>query len=212
MSVLVKICGITNLDDALDAVELGADFLGFNFYPDSKRYIEPEAADDIIQDIPSSVKKVGVFVNEQVEKVIDLAVALELDFVQFHGDETADYCNAVGRPWLKAFRLKEEKDLEEISKYESPWLLVDSYVEKAFGGTGIVSNWDLAREAKKYGELFLSGGLNPDNIATAIQSVQPYAVDVASGVESAPGIKDRTKLEKFIAIAKAQTLRPKIVS
>lgn len=198
MSVLVKICGITNLDDAMDAIEFGADFIGFNCYPDSPRYIEPEKIMDIVSEIPDAIQKIGIFVNEDRQKTIDISVECGLDFVQFHGDETAEYCNAFGRPWIKAHRLKDEADLELMGAYESPWLLVDAYVEKAFGGTGVVSNWDLARKAKDYGLLFLSGGLNPENIELALDSVKPYAVDVASGVESAPGIKDRYKMEEFI--------------
>jgi len=202
MSVLVKICGLTNLDDTLDAVELGADFLGFNFYPDSPRFIEPNDALDIIQEVPQQVKKVGIFVNQDPQTVIDTAVELQLDFLQFHGDESADYCNAFGRPWIKAFRLRDESDLGKIAAYDSPWLLVDAYVEKAFGGTGVVSNWDLAKKAKKNGLLFLSGGLKPENVEQAISAVHPYAIDVASGVEQAPGIKDRSKIAELIARVK----------
>lgn len=202
MAILVKICGITNIDDALDAVELGADYLGFNFYPDSPRYVTPEKAQEIIQDIPGAIQKVGIFVNADRQYVIDVAVELGLDMLQFHGDETPDYCNEFGRPWMKAFRLKEEKEVAAIKDYDSPWLLVDAYVEKAFGGTGIVSNWDLAREAKQYGSLFLSGGLKPENIEMAIESVRPYAVDVASGVEQSPGVKDRYKMEELISRVK----------
>ena len=202
MSVLVKICGLTNLDDAMDAVDCGADLLGFNFWADSRRYIDPETARELIGELPTAVSKVGIFVNADPHWMIDVAVELELDFLQLHGDETPEVCNAIGRPWFKAFRLKDEKDLLEIPRFESEWLLVDASVEKAFGGTGGVSNWDLAREAKKYGSLFLSGGLKPDNIETAIRTVAPYAVDVASGVESAPGVKDRNRVEEFIKRAK----------
>lgn len=198
MAPLVKICGLTNLDDTLDAVELGADFLGFNFYPDSPRYIDPVLAVNILDDIPSNIQKVGIFVNADPQYVIDLTLDLELDLIQFHGDETPEYCNAIGHPWMKAFRLKDEKDLASISQYDCDWCLVDAHVEKAFGGTGIVSDWDLAREAKKFKPLFLSGGLNPQNIEMAISSVKPYAVDVASGVESSPGKKDYAKMEEFI--------------
>jgi phosphoribosylanthranilate isomerase len=198
MSTLVKICGLTNIDDTLDAIDCGADFIGFNFYPDSPRYIDPAKVKEIIKEIPGSVGKVGVFVNSDAQDVLDIAIELELDYLQFHGDETPEYCNAFGRPWFKAFRLKDEKDLEEIPLYQAEWLLVDANVEKAFGGTGVISNWDLARAAKKSGSLFLSGGLKPDNIELALSSVKPYAVDVASGVESSPGIKDFGKVDEFI--------------
>lgn len=203
MTVKVKICGLTNIDDTLDAIEVGADYLGFNFYPDSSRYIKVEEAFKIFEDIPHSIPKVGIFVNHDLQELIDIACQLELDYLQFHGDESPEYCNQVGRPWLKAFRLKDESDLKEIPKYKSSWFLVDSYVEKAFGGTGVVSNWDLAKQAKQYGDLFLSGGLKPDNIEIAIRSVRPYAVDVASGVESSPGIKDKTKMDEFVKRVKS---------
>lgn len=203
MSILVKICGITSLDDAMDAIECGADLLGFNFYPDSPRYINPLEAKEIIQNIPTNIERVGIFVNEAADKVIDIALDMDLSFLQFHGDETPEYCNAMGRPWFKAFRLQDEKSLGLISHYHSEWLLVDAYVEKAFGGTGVVSNWDLARQAKKYGNLFLSGGLNPGNIEMALESVKPFAVDVASGVESSPGVKDKYKMDEFIKKVKS---------
>lgn len=202
MSVLVKICGITNLDDAMSAVEFGADFIGFNFYPDSPRYIAPPFAKEITGEMPSAVGKVGIFVNEDSRKVSDLAIDLSLDYLQFHGDETPEYCNAFGRPWFKAFRLKDDKALLEIPYYHSEWLLVDAHVEKIFGGSGITSNWDLARKAKSCGLLFLSGGLNPGNVEVALKAVGPYAVDTASGVESSPGVKDVYKMEEFISRVK----------
>ncbi|MDO8520126.1 MAG: phosphoribosylanthranilate isomerase [Deltaproteobacteria bacterium] len=198
MSVLVKICGITSLDDAMDAADCGVDWLGFNFYPDSPRYIEPAKAFEIIQDIPSAIEKIGVFVNEAADKVADIAIDLSLDRLQFHGDETAEYCNAFGRPWYKAFRLQTEGDLAPIPSYECDWILADAFVEKAFGGTGVVSNWDLARCAGERKKLILSGGLKPENIEMALEAVKPQAVDVASGVESSPGVKDKFKVEEFI--------------
>lgn len=198
MSILVKICGLTNLEDTMDAVELGADFVGFNFYPDSPRYVEPALAGEILEEVPDNILKVGVFVNADRQYVIDTALDLNLDLLQFHGDELPEYCDAMGRPWLKAFRLKDESDLEGIVRYRSEFLLVDSFVERVFGGTGVVSNWDLAKKAKSHGKLFLSGGLKPDNIDLALHTVRPYAVDVASGVEESTGIKDRYKMEEFI--------------
>ena len=210
MTIQVKICGLTNLDDTLDAVELGADYLGFNFYPDSKRFIDPIEAKGILQEVPSSIARIGVFVNADSDLVLDVAGDLNLDYLQFHGDESPEYCNVFGRPWMKAHRLKDESDLKQLAAYESSWLMVDAYVEKAFGGTGVVSNWDLARMAKKYGNLFLSGGLKPENIELAINSVWPYAVDVASGVEDTPGQKNRHKMEEFIMKAKAASMKPRL--
>lgn len=198
MTTKVKICGITNIDDALDAIELGADYLGFIFYPESKRFISPEKFAEILDDIPFEIKKVGVFVNSDPEMVIDLAVEFELDFLQFHGDEKPEYCNQFGRPFIKAIRPQNISDLEAIKKYECEFVLIDSFVQGSFGGTGIVSNWDLARKAKDYKPLFLSGGLKTENVQTAISTVQPFAVDVCSGVEQRPGIKDYHKMEEFI--------------
>jgi phosphoribosylanthranilate isomerase len=200
MSVLVKICGITTLDDAFDALDCGADLLGFNFYPDSKRYIDPIDAKKIFEDLPPAIPKVGIFVNADQQLVVDLAVDLSLDILQFHGDETPEYCSQFGRSWWRAFRPASDKDILEIPKYEeAEGYLIDAYVEKAFGGTGVVSNWDLAVKAKKYGKIILSGGLKPDNIEMALQTVKPYAVDVASGVEDFPGVKNLHKMEEFIA-------------
>lgn len=191
----------------MDAIELGADYLGFNFYRESPRFIDPVVARGIIEEIPSNIQKVGVFVNETMDQVIDMAIDLDLDMIQFHGDETAEDCNKMVRPWVKAFRLKDENVLKQMADYESAFVMVDAFVEKAFGGTGVVANWDWAREAKKYGKLFLSGGLKTDNVALALEAVKPYAVDVASGVEDAPGKKDFHKMEEFIAIVKSYRLK-----
>lgn len=198
MTTKVKICGITNIDDALDAIELGADYLGFIFYPESKRYMVPEKFAEILDDIPFEIKKVGVFVNSDPEMVIDLAVEFSLDFLQFHGDEKPEYCNQFGRPFIKAIRPQNISDLAALKNYECEFALVDSFVQGSFGGTGIVSNWDLARKAKEYKPLFLSGGLKAENVQAAISTVSPFAVDVCSAVEQRPGIKDYHKMEEFI--------------
>jgi len=207
---LVKICGLTNLDDTLDAIELGADYLGFNFYPDSPRFIDYELADRIFQEIPGNIPKVGVFVNEDLPKVLDLAMELGLDMLQFHGDETPESLNSLGRPWYKAFRLRDLADVAEIPKYDCDWILVDAYSDKAYGGTGLTAHWDLVHAADKFGKkIILAGGLNPDNVAVAIATVKPFMVDVASGVEESPGKKDRHKLEVFLSKAKSALVRIK---
>lgn len=206
MTTKVKICGITNLDDALDAVELGADYLGFIFYPDSKRYVTPAKVSEILDDIPFEIKKVGVFVNSDPQLVIDLAVQFELDFLQFHGDEKPEYCNQFGRPFIKAIRPQNISDLEKLKNYESEFVLIDSFVQGSFGGSGVVSNWDLARKAKEFKPVFLSGGLKPDNVQIAINSVNPFAVDVCSGIEQSPGMKDYRKMEEFIKRVKGLDL------
>jgi phosphoribosylanthranilate isomerase len=201
--VKVKICGLTNLNDALDAIELGADLLGFNFYPDSPRFIEPESARQIFEEIPGNIPKVGVFVNHPIQEVLDLAVDLGLDYLQFHGDESPEELNPLGRPWYKAFRLKDESVLLQIPKYECEWILVDAYSERAYGGTGITAHWDLVREAAKFGKkIILAGGLNEENISLAVATLRPFMVDVASGLEITPGRKDYRKMEVFIQRAK----------
>ncbi|MBI2066665.1 MAG: phosphoribosylanthranilate isomerase [Deltaproteobacteria bacterium] len=200
--VKVKICGITNLDDALDAVEFGADALGFNFWPDSPRFIQPGQAKKMMEDLPPSVWRVGVFVNEAYEKVRDIAVDLALDYVQFHGDELPSYCDQFATPHWKGFRLRSEADLELMKKYHCDYFLVDSCIEKMYGGTGVTGNWELARKAKEFGKIFLAGGLTPENVQTAIRVVRPAGVDVATGVEETPGRKNRFKLEEFITKAK----------
>lgn len=202
MTVKVKICGLTNLDDVLDAIELGADYLGFNFYPKSPRYVSPEKCQEMFLEIPFEIGKVGIFVNADPQFVSNTATELNLELLQFHGDETPEYCLQFARPYMKAFRPKNPGDLSAVPNYASDYILIDSFVENAYGGTGIISNWDLAREAKKHGHVFLSGGLKPDNVEIAVHSVRPYAVDVASGVETAPGKKDYHKIEEFIKRAK----------
>ncbi|MDO8644557.1 MAG: phosphoribosylanthranilate isomerase [bacterium] len=196
--VFVKVCGITNIDDALDAVEFGADALGFNFYKESPRYIDPEAALKLLEDVPPSVARVGVFVNENEQLVKDLSQALELNYLQFHGDETPYYCEQFATPHWKVFQLKDEKSLLLMEKYHPDAFLIDAYVQKIRGGTGVTANWDLAKKAKERGKVILAGGLNPQNIETAIATVQPYGVDVCSGVEESPGKKNRFKLEEFL--------------
>jgi phosphoribosylanthranilate isomerase len=198
MSTLVKICGITNIADALDAVELGADYLGFNFYQDSPRYISPDDCKVLLSDIPFSIGKVGVFVNADPQYVIDVSTGLNLDLLQFHGDETAVYCEQFARPVMKAIRPKNESDVTALKDFNTDFVLVDAFVQDSYGGTGVVSNWDLAKEAKQYGKLFLSGGLKPDNVELAIGSVKPFAVDVCSGIEKSPGNKQYHLMSEFI--------------
>lgn len=203
-TTLVKICGLTNLEDTLLAIDAGADFLGFNFYSQSPRYLSYEKAKRIFEEVPPNIPKVGVFVNEDFENLIDIVQLLELDYVQFHGDETPDFCNQLGHPWWKAIRLGKEEDLEEVTKYESEWILIDAHVQGQYGGTGVKPDWDLAKRVKNLGKkIFLAGGLKPDNVQLAIATVQPYAVDVASGVESKPGKKDAAKMEDFVRRAKS---------
>ncbi len=197
--VKLKVCGITSLEDALAAIECGAEFLGFNFYRKSPRYISPEAARTIITQLPSNVTAVGIFVNEaQPEDVSEILGLSGAKLAQLHGDEGADYCAVVGAERvIKALRVGEGFDVQQVLNYPAWAILLDAFDKNLYGGTGKTANWEVAREAAKLTRLFLAGGLSPENIAEAIQAVQPFAVDVNSGVESAPGVKDAAKLKKL---------------
>jgi len=197
--VRIKICGITNLEDALLAAELGADALGFIFYPQSPRKVAPETAREIIAQLPPFVASVGVFVDEAAAVVQDLAAQVGLDWVQLHGQESADYCRSLGRRVIKGFRIKDEKSLMELEPYRDvvQAFLLDTYKKGQVGGTGESFDWHLAREAKKYGQIILAGGLTAENVAQAIATALPAAVDAASGTEAAPGRKDPAKLRAF---------------
>ncbi len=199
--MLIKICGITNKEDAWNAIDAGADALGFNFYPKSPRYLDPQVAIKLMEEIPPNVLRVGVFVNESEHLVRDLSQYLNLDYLQFHGDETPYYCEQFATPYWKAFRLKDEKTLELMKKYHPAYFLLDAFVEGEFGGTGKIANWELAKQAKACGKIILAGGLNSENVVEAIKAVGPEGVDVASGVElfqSKNGKKDVEKMELFV--------------
>ena len=206
MSVKVKICGITNLEDALAATEAGADALGFMFYEKSPRHISLNAAAEISRALPPFVIKTGVFVNADEDLVRRAIGDCHLNLLQFHGDETPEYCAQFGIMTMKAFRVRDTESLKSLAAYKTDAWLLDAFVPRKPGGTGETFNWDLAVEAKKSGQLiFLAGGLTPENVAEAIRKVQPYGVDVSSGVESSPGKKDISKLRKFIRAAKGNS-------
>jgi len=202
--VRVKICGITRAEDALIAVEVGADALGFIFYEESPRSITPSAARDIVAKLPPFIAKVGVFVNEEVSKVREIAAEVGLTTLQLHGEESPAYCEEVGLSVIKALRVRGEEDIHNISSLNVAALLLDTYKKGQIGGTGEVFDWALALKAlgKSNRPIILSGGLTPDNVAEAVKRVRPYAVDVSSGVEKSPGIKDSGLVESFIRRAK----------
>ena len=197
--VRIKICGITNLEDAVLAADLGAHALGFIFYAKSPRSVAPEAAREIIRQLPPLVLSVGVFVNEEAAAVRELAARVGLDWVQLHGQESPEYCRSLGRRVLKGFRIKDEESLLELPVYRGAVqaLLLYTYKQGQTGGTGEAFDWDLAVRAKEYGPIVLAGGLTADNVAQAVAAVRPQAVDVASGVEAAPGKKDPERLREF---------------
>lgn len=200
--VRVKICGITSLEDALTAVEAGADALGFVFHEQSPRHVTPEDAAGIIAGLPPFVQTVGLFVNRPIEYVNETANHCRLDLVQLHGDEPPEFCAAVVRRVIKAFRVQDITSLDPIKNYRVAAHLLDAYSPTAYGGTGLTFNWDIAKVAKEFGPVILAGGLTPDNVREAVAAVQPYAVDVSGGVESVPGKKDAAKVREFIRRAK----------
>src|SRR5215467_11922766 len=199
MVVKLKVCGLTSLEDARTAIECGAEYLGFNFYPKSPRYIAPESARAIIERLPSEVIGVGVFVNESLpEDVIEILRVSGARMAQLHGDESPTYCASVGAERvIKALRIGDDFDARRVLDYPASAILLDAFDAKLYGGTGKTANWAMAREAAKLTRVFLAGGLSPDNIVEAIRAVEPFAVDVNSGVESAPGRKDFAKLKSL---------------
>ncbi len=197
----IKICGITNKVDALAASELGVDMLGFVFYKKSKRYVTPASAEDIINELPPFINRVGVFVDEKREDVIRIAEDAGLDILQFHGNETSEYCGSFrpDRKVIKAFRVDKRSDLKDVNSYDADYYLFDTYDSGCAGGTGKKFDWTILKDFEILKPMILSGGLGPDNVENAIKELVPFAVDVSSGVESAPGKKDIALLKKFVA-------------
>ena len=195
----VKICGITNPEDAFAAVRYGADAVGFVFYHKSPRAVSPETAKAIISSLPPFITTVGVFVDEEIREMERIASYAGLDVIQLHGSEPPDKCNA-GRKVIKAVRVKHPADIEILKQYRDiSAFLLDTFSPSASGGTGETFNWEIAVEAKRFGRIILAGGLNPGNVEEAIKLVRPYGVDVSSGVEGAvKGRKDHAKLKLFI--------------
>ncbi|HEX9861271.1 MAG TPA: phosphoribosylanthranilate isomerase [Nitrospirota bacterium] len=201
--VRVKICGITNVEDAMFAARHGADALGFVFYEKSPRYIGPEAAGDIVLALPPFITPVGVFVDPPSERVMEVAVKSGVRVLQFHGDEPPEFCRSFGLPYVKALRVRDMRSLRDLSGYsDASAYLLDTYSEKEYGGTGVTFNWDVALEAKRFGRVILAGGLTRYNVADAVEHVAPYAVDVSSGVEQSKGKKDHDSVRMFIMEAK----------
>ncbi len=204
MSVKVKICGITTLEDAEAALRYGAYALGFIFFKKSARYIAPEATRKIISELPPRTTTVGVFVDSPAEEVNAIVRESGINTVQLHGSESPEECSRIeNAKVIKAFRVSGKETIAKISKYNVFAILLDTFVEGVHGGTGKTFDWNIAIEAKVYGPLILSGGLTPDNIADAVETVRPYAVDVSSGVESSPGVKEHDLVKLFIERAQS---------
>lgn len=198
--VSVKICGVTRLEDALEAARLGADALGFNFWPKSKRHISPARAAAIIEGLPPFVTAVGVFVNPTRAEVLAAARRSGIRVIQLHGDEAPAFCAGLPLPVIKALRVEGTSSLRAMARYDVAALLLDTPTER-FGGSGRRFDWSVLRGVPR-GRMVLAGGLTPENVASAVRAVTPYAVDVATGVESSPGIKSARKMARFIENAK----------
>ena len=201
MLTRIKICGLTSLADAREAVEAGADALGFVFHPPSPRAVRPEVVREITRQLPPFVARVGVFVDTDADRAEEIARIAGLDTLQFHGKESPEYCGRFERyRVVKAFRMDGPGALARLEEYKRFAWLLDSYVPGVLGGTGQTFNWDLACEAVRMGgQVILAGGLVPENAARAVAAVRPYAVDVSSGVEIAPGRKDPARIRAFVA-------------
>ena len=204
---VIKICGLKTLPDALAAIDAGADYLGFNFYPKSVRFIETETCANITSVLKREhpeIKLVGVFVNSSVDEVKQILETCSLDLAQLHGDETSEMLHALDGKAFKAFR-GVPKHINGLVRKSAPALLVDAAVKDAYGGTGVTADWSsLAELAKRY-PLLLAGGLNPENVADAVWQVKPWGVDVATGVESNPGVKDAGRMKAFVKAIRAES-------
>jgi phosphoribosylanthranilate isomerase len=199
METKVKICGITSVADGLASAAAGADMIGLMFYAGSPRHITLPQAVEIVRALPPFVLRVGVFVNPEPDFVVQAIAACGLNLLQFHGDEDSAFCTQFGVMSLKAIRVHNRDSLAALEQFNTDAFLLDAYSKTGLGGTGEKFNWDLAMEAQKFGKpIFLAGGLTPESVADAVKKVRPFAVDVSSGVESAPGKKDAGKIRAFI--------------
>lgn len=206
MSTRVKICGVTNVADALAAAEAGADMIGLNFYEKSPRYLTVAQAVEISRALPPFVMRVGVFVNPEEALVTRAIGECNLSLLQFHGDETSEFCTQFSLMSIKALRVRDAESLKALANFQTDAFLLDAHSKSGLGGTGEQFNWDQAVEAQKFGKpIFLAGGLTPENVAEAVRKVRPFAVDVSSGVEISPGKKNHAKMKAFIAAAKSVT-------
>lgn len=208
--IRIKICGITNLDDALACAEAGADLLGFNFYSGSSRYIAPEAARSIVQELPPAVIRVGLFVNaESLEFIKTTVETAQVDVVQLHGEESPEFCQELRavlpeHPLIKALRVGPDFNPQKALLYQAEAILLDSYDEAAQGGTGKTFDWNRAWLTGRFTKnVFVAGGLSPENVAEAIAVFKPFGVDACSKLETAPGQKDMSLVKAFVAAVRA---------
>jgi len=193
----IKICGITNIEDALNAASQGADALGFIFAP-SPRKVNRTTVRGIVQSLPASLLKVGVFLNQTLSEVREIADYCHLDGLQFHGEESPEYCRKFSQRVIKTIRIKGVESLKDMVRFRNVWILLDTYDPLKGGGTGVQFPWEVASKAKEERDFILSGGLNPSNVGEAIKKIRPMGVDVCSGVEMTPGNKDLSRMVEFI--------------
>jgi phosphoribosylanthranilate isomerase len=196
----IKICGITNIEDAQKAVEAGATAIGLNFYTGSKRYVNPVNARSIADSVRGKIAVVGVFVDEPLASVRSIAASVKLSLCQFHGNESPEYVNTFSNA-IKTFRISDSLKNVYFDDYHGSSFLLDSFSDSEYGGTGKTFNWLMAKEANDFGKIIIAGGLNQDNVRDAIEIAQPWGVDVSSGVEIRPGSKDPEKIFKFVHAA-----------
>jgi phosphoribosylanthranilate isomerase len=206
----IKICGIKTMPDALAAIDAGADYLGFNFYPGSVRYIKKETCKQIAVVLKreySGIKLVGVFVNSSLDEVRNILETCFLDLAQLHGDETPEMVSALAGKAYKAFRGIPQR-IDGFARESAPMFLVDASVKGSYGGTGVTADWPVAAELAQRYPLLLAGGLTPENVAQAVRQVRPWGVDVASGVEAAPGEKEASKMKAFVQNVEKESKSP----
>ena len=197
-SPIIKICGLTSREQALNCVELGVDWLGLNCWPGSSRYVTPEKTQEIVSALPKSVTTVGVFVNESPDLLESIMRETGMNWAQLHGDESLQHCKKLSVSWFKAFRVSPEFKVQQIQDYGQKTFLLDAYSKTHYGGSGQTINWKMAESVSGLGQLILAGGLTPENVSEAVKKVNPWGVDVCSGVESEPGIKDLSKVKEFV--------------
>ncbi|MFQ5328400.1 MAG: phosphoribosylanthranilate isomerase [Thermodesulfobacteriota bacterium] len=200
--VRIKICGITNCEDALGVCEAGADAVGFIFFQGSRRYVDPDEARQIVKALPPFVTTVGVFVDASHDTIAEIVELAGLDVVQLHGDESPDFCAAVKMPVIKAFRVSDGEMAGELARYTVSACLLDTYRKGIPGGTGESFDWEIARKVTPCARVILAGGLTPENVADAVGQVKPYGVDVSGGVEQSEGKKDMDRVRRFIESAR----------
>ncbi|MCP4049357.1 MAG: phosphoribosylanthranilate isomerase [bacterium] len=201
----IKICGITNIEDAQNAISLGVNAIGFIFVKDSPRYITPETAEEISMNLPPFIQSVGVFLDQSIEEINAITTQCRLDIIQLHGSESPGFCLKMPRKVIKAIKVSDIEDIIGIAKYQGivSAILLDTKVMHRDGGTGKTFDWGLALKAKDFDiPIILAGGINITNLQKALTLVNPYAIDISTGVENSPGKKDYNKMEEVLHIAK----------